>query len=104
MKKSKLENNLRKQSCPALPVVHDDNHVIITSITTTDYYSESELIYTSTKTKTEEDKMKNLSYRELEQKVIENRKTLRTTTDTELKRRLIAENHKLMTEMDSRWN
>ena len=48
--------------------------------------------------------MKNMSYRELEQKVIENRKTLRTTTDLELKRRLIAENHSLMTEMDSRWN
>ena len=48
-------------------------------------------------------KMKNMTYRELEQKVIENRKTLRTTTDPELKRRLIAENHRLMTEMDSRW-
>ncbi len=56
------------------------------------------------KTKTEEYKMKNMSYRELEQKVIENRKILRTTTDLELKRKLIAENHKLMSEMDSRWN
>ena len=48
--------------------------------------------------------MKNMTYRELEQKVIENRRILRTTTAPELKRRLIAENHKLMTEMDSRWN
>ncbi len=48
--------------------------------------------------------LKSKTYRELEQKVIENRKTLRTTTDQELKRRLIAENLKLMTEMDSRWN
>ena len=48
--------------------------------------------------------MKNMSYKELEQKVIENRKILRTTTDLELKRRLIAENHELMTEMDRRWN
>ena len=56
------------------------------------------------KTKTEEYKMKNMSYRELEQKVIENRKILRTTTDLELKRKLIAENHKLISEMDSRWN
>lgn len=48
--------------------------------------------------------LKNMTYRELEQKVIENRRILRTTTDLELKRRLIAENHKLMTEMDSRWN
>ena len=47
--------------------------------------------------------LKNMTYRELEQKVIENRRILRTTTDPELKRRLIAENHKLMTEMDSRW-
>ena len=48
--------------------------------------------------------LKNLTYRELEQKVIENRRILRTTTDLELKRRLIAENHELMTEMDNRWN
>ena len=48
--------------------------------------------------------LKNLTYRELVQKVIENRRILRTTTDLELKRRLIAENHELMTEMDSRWN
>lgn len=47
--------------------------------------------------------MKNMTYHELEQKVIENRKALRTTTDPEQKRQLIAENHKLMTEMDSRW-
>ena len=48
--------------------------------------------------------MKNMTYRELEQKVIENRKAMRITTDPELKRRLIEENHKLMSEMDSRWN
>ena len=48
--------------------------------------------------------LKNKTYRELEQKVIENRKILRTTTNPELKRQLIAENHKLMAEMDSRWN
>ncbi len=57
--------------------------------------------------KTEELKMENLkskTYRELEQKVIENRKILRTTTNPELKLKLIAENYKLMTEMDSRWN
>ena len=48
--------------------------------------------------------LKNMTYRELEQKVAENRKILRTTNDLELKRRLIIENHNLMTEMDSRWN
>ena len=48
--------------------------------------------------------MENMSYRELEQKVIENRKTLRTTADQELKRKLIAENHEYMSEMDRRWN
>ena len=48
--------------------------------------------------------LNNMTYRELERKVIENRKTLRTTDDLKLKRRLIAENHKLMTEMDNRWN
>ena len=48
--------------------------------------------------------LKNKTNRELEQKLIENRKILRTTTNPELKRQLIAENHKLMAEMDSRWN
>ncbi len=48
--------------------------------------------------------LKNKTYCELGQKIIENRKILRTTTNTELKRQLIAENHKLMTEMDSSWN
>ena len=48
--------------------------------------------------------MKNMTYRELEQKVIENRAILRNTSDPELKRRLIAENHKLMSELDIRWN
>ena len=48
--------------------------------------------------------LKNMTYRELEQKVTENRKILRTTNDLELKRRLIIENNNLMTEMDRRWN
>ena len=47
--------------------------------------------------------MKKMSYSELEKKIIENRKAMRTATP-EQKRELIAENHKLMTEMDSRWN
>lgn len=51
-----------------------------------------------------ENEIKKMSYSELEQKVIENRKALRNTTNLELKRRLIIENHNLMTEMDSRWN
>ncbi len=45
-----------------------------------------------------------MTYKQLEQKVIANRAILRTTKDLDLKRRLIAENHSLMTEMDSRWN
>lgn len=48
--------------------------------------------------------VKKMSYRELEKKVIENRSLLRTTKDQNLKRRLIAENHEMMVEMDSRWN
>ena len=48
--------------------------------------------------------MKNMTYRELEQKLMENRKVLRMTKDKDEKRRLIAENHSLMVEMDSRWN
>lgn len=48
--------------------------------------------------------MKNMTYRELEQKLMENRKVLRTTIDQDEKRRLIAENHSLMVEMDNRWN
>ena len=49
-------------------------------------------------------KQQRMTYRELEQKVIANRATIRTTKDLDLKRRLIAENHSLMTEMDNRWN
>ena len=45
-----------------------------------------------------------MTYSEFEQKVIKNRKTLRTTTDAELKRELIRKNCELMSEMDSRWN
>ncbi|EHL65447.1 hypothetical protein [Cloacibacillus evryensis] len=43
------------------------------------------------------------SYKELEAEVIRNRSELRTATP-ERKRELIARNHKLMAEIDSRWN
>ena len=43
------------------------------------------------------------SYKELEAEVIRNRSELRTATP-ERKRELIARSHKLMAEMDSRWN
>ena len=49
-------------------------------------------------------KQQRMTYKELEQKVIANHATIRTTKDLDLKRRLIAENHSLMTEMDHRWN
>jgi hypothetical protein len=60
----------------------------------------------ATPKKTEGKNMKpnTMTYKQLEQKVIANRAILRTTKDLDLKRRLIAENHSLMTEMDSRWN
>ena len=60
----------------------------------------------ATPKKTEETNMKQkrMTYKELEQRVIANRATIRTTKDLDLKRRLIAENHSLMTEMDNRWN
>ncbi|MCM1232234.1 MAG: hypothetical protein NC489_19090 [Ruminococcus flavefaciens] len=45
-----------------------------------------------------------MTYRQLEQKVIDNRRILRTTNDLGLKRRLIRENHEMMVEMDRRWN
>lgn len=45
-----------------------------------------------------------MTYKQLEQKVIENRRILVATNDLNLKRRLIRENHEMMTEMDRRWN
>lgn len=44
-----------------------------------------------------------MSYKELEAEVIRNRSEMRTATQ-ERKRELIARSHKLMAEMDSRWN
>ncbi|MCI8525606.1 MAG: hypothetical protein HFF17_06715 [Oscillospiraceae bacterium] len=44
-----------------------------------------------------------MTYQELEQKVIKNRLILRHCTDRETRRRIIRENHELMTEMDRRW-
>ena len=44
-----------------------------------------------------------MTYKELENEVIENRRELRTAT-LERKRELINRNHDLMTEMDRRWN
>lgn len=48
--------------------------------------------------------VKKMSYKALEQKLIENRKLLRTTKDLDLKRKLIAEDHDMMVEMNRRWN
>jgi hypothetical protein len=44
-----------------------------------------------------------MTYKELENEVIKNRRELRTAT-LERKRELIARSHDLMTEMDCRWN
>jgi hypothetical protein len=46
---------------------------------------------------------KDMTYKAMADKVIENRKKLLTTRDIEEKRRLIIESHELMTEMDRRW-
>ena len=46
--------------------------------------------------------LKNLTYKQLEKKVVDNRVLLRATKDPGLKRRLINENHLMMTEMDRR--
>lgn len=46
--------------------------------------------------------LKNLTYKQLEKKVLDNRNIIRTTKDLSLKRRLINENHLMMTEMDRR--
>ena len=48
--------------------------------------------------------MKYMTYSQLEQRVIANRRILRTTNDLDLKRRIIRENHEMMVEMDRRWN
>ena len=47
---------------------------------------------------------KKASYDELENRLLKNREKLRNTTNPQLQRRLINENHDLMTEMDNRWN
>lgn len=44
-----------------------------------------------------------MTHKELTEKIIENRVTLRITKNAEEKRRLIAENHEMMTELDSRY-
>ena len=46
---------------------------------------------------------KSMTYKELENEVVKNRRELRTAT-LERKRELISRDHELMTEMDSRWN
>ena len=56
------------------------------------------------KTEDEDMNCKKMTYKQLEQKVAENRRILRTTKDLSLKRRIILEDHELMTEMDRRWN
>ena len=47
--------------------------------------------------------IKKITYRELEQEVIANRCEMAAAT-LERKRKLIRRNHKLMVEMDTRWN
>lgn len=47
--------------------------------------------------------IKNMSYNELERKLISNRAKLRATKSIERRGKLIAENHDIMVEMDSRW-
>lgn len=46
----------------------------------------------------------NMTYQELEQRLIENRRILIYCANIESRRRIIRENHELMTEMDRRWN
>ncbi len=48
--------------------------------------------------------IKILTSRELSEKIIENRLALRSTKDADTKRRLIAENHEMMTELDRRYD
>ena len=47
---------------------------------------------------------KKMTYKEISDKVMANRTIIRTTKDLDEKRRLIEENHELMTEMDRRLN
>jgi len=44
-----------------------------------------------------------MTRKELSNKIIENRVTLRATKDADTKRRLIAENHEMITELDRRY-
>ncbi len=48
--------------------------------------------------------IKILTSRELSEKIIENRLALRSTKDADTKRRLIAENHEMMTELGRRYD
>lgn len=48
--------------------------------------------------------VRKMTYKQLEQKVIANRVALGKTKDLALKRKLIAESHACMVEMDRRWN
>lgn len=48
--------------------------------------------------------MKSNTYYNIEQRIIKNRITIRATKDAEEKRRLIEENHQLMTKLDNNWN
>lgn len=47
--------------------------------------------------------IRKMTNRELYSKIIENRAVLRTTKDTDTKRRMIAENHEILTELDRRY-
>ena len=47
--------------------------------------------------------VKEMSHKELTYRIISNRVTLRTTKDLALKRKLIAENHQMITEIDRRY-
>ena len=60
------------------------------------------VVYTTMKERKGQEE-KDMTYKAMADKVIENRKKLLTTRDTEEKRRLIIESHELMTEMDRRW-
>lgn len=61
-------------------------------------------ILNATKEDTTMKNVKKMTYKELTNKVIENNTIIRSTKDLDLKRKLIAENHEMMTEMDRRWN
>lgn len=47
--------------------------------------------------------IKKMTYKELENKLIENRSILRKSNNAAEKRNLINENHEIMTELNSRW-